>query len=99
MHVPVLRVGGAPVRLGIAEIADDRVRAARGDMGGLLVVAHERRDVVPGADERVENGRADVAGGTGQEEPHGSVTAYFNSIPPRQSLTRPSRRPRPNRDG
>ena len=68
VHVAVLRFGGAAKRLDVAEVADDRMRAARGDALGLLGVAHERRDGVTAAKQRVEHGRADVAGRTGQEK-------------------------------
>ena len=44
--------------------------AARGDARGFLVVAHERRDVVTAAHERVEHGRADVSGRARQEDSH-----------------------------
>ena len=69
-HVAVLRLGAAPVRLGIGEVADDRMRAALGDAPRLLVVADERRHVVSGAHQRVEHGAADVSGGAAQEDPH-----------------------------
>jgi hypothetical protein len=70
VDVAVLRVGRRAKRFRIRQIADDRPRAARRDVGGLLVVAHERRHLVTAANERVENGAADVAGGAGEEDAH-----------------------------
>ena len=70
VDVAVLRVGAAAERLGIGQVADDRMRAALGDVAGLFVVADERGHVVSAAHERVENGGADVARRPGQKDPH-----------------------------
>ena len=92
VHVSVLRFGGAAKRLGLAEVADDRMRAARRDARGLLVVAHERRHVVTAAKQRVEHRRADVAGRTGKKNAHGLRSLlcrsgfHHNSDVPRDTL-------------
>ena len=70
MDVTVLRVGGRAERLGVGEVADDRMSATRGDARGLLIVAHERRDVVTAAHERVENSPADVSCRARQKDSH-----------------------------
>ena len=54
----------------LGEISDHRPAAARRNGARLLVVTHERGNVVAAAHERVEHGRADVAGRAGQEDPH-----------------------------
>ena len=70
VDVAILRIRRGTVRFGFREIADDRPGAACGDARRLLVVADERRDVVPGAHERVEHCAANVAGRASQEDPH-----------------------------
>ena len=70
MHVSILRVDRAAIRVGLREIADHRMRAALRDAARLLVVADQRGHVVAAAHERVEHGAADVAGRTGEKDPH-----------------------------
>src|SRR5258706_584009 len=70
MDVSVLRVRHGAIGIRLAEVADDRPRASRRYTCGFLVVAHERRDVVTGAHERLEHCTADVSGCTGEEDSH-----------------------------
>ena len=77
----VLRVRGSPERLRFRQIANHGTRPARGDARRLVVVAHERRHVVPAAHERVENGRTNVSSGAREENPHEGRISYSNRAP------------------
>src|SRR5215470_17978351 len=58
--------------------------ASSRDTSRLLVVAHERRYVVTGLHQRIEYSPADVAGRTGQKDPHEGV--YHSSVVARDTL-------------
>src|SRR5262245_31429533 len=60
------------------------MRAALRHATGLLLVAHERRDVMTGFHHRIEHRAADVARRSGQEDPHGGV--YHSSVVARDTL-------------
>ncbi len=74
VHRRVDRSVGCRGHRGIArrlrEIANDRVGAAQLHLGGLLPVAHEGVDVMPGAQQGVEYCRTDVPGSAGQKNSH-----------------------------
>jgi hypothetical protein len=64
VDVPVLRFRSAAKRFDVAQVADDRMRAACGDALGLFGVAHERCDGVTAAKQCFEHGPANVTGRT-----------------------------------
>src|SRR5206468_736716 len=86
MDVSVLAVGGLPERIRFGEVAEHRMAAALRDVTRFLVVADQRRDVVTGANERVEHGGTDVAGGTGEKDPHRGV--YHSAVTKLRFVTR-----------
>ena len=71
VDVAVLRLDHRAIRIHVVQIAEDGCGAARRDSCGLLVVAHQRRHLVPGAHECVEHSGTDVAGATSEEDAHG----------------------------
>src|SRR4051812_33284318 len=84
VHVAVLRVDAAAERVRLFEVANHRMGAALGNAPRLFVVADERRHVVSAAHQRVEHGRADVAGRARQKDPHRG--GYHSSLVVRDTL-------------
>ena len=56
--------------VGVGDVADDRGRTGRRGLLRGVRTAHRRDDVVTVGAQYVEDGRADVAGGTGEEDLH-----------------------------
>ena len=73
VDVAVLRFGRAAERFDVAQIANDRMRAARGDALGFFRIAHKRGHRVSAANQRVKHCGTDIAGCTSQENAHGTA--------------------------
>ena len=58
---------------GVGDVADDRGRTGRRGLLRGVRTAHRRDDVVTVGAQYVEDGRADVAGGTGEEDLHSVI--------------------------
>ena len=69
----------APVPSTAVELASNYVCAAALDLGGTLVVAHEREDVVSGVDDRGNKVAADEAIRAGDEDGARVARAHANT--------------------
>ena len=77
VHVTVLRVGGGPYAVRLAQIPNHRPCSAPATRPAFRCIAHERGHHVAATHERVEHGAADISRRAREEDPHRRATAYF----------------------